>query len=279
MTGGAFGSLFAQFFHLTAAERKTLLVAGAAGRHDGDLRHAGRGRAAGRRAAALRMEAAQLHPGGGAGVVAAIAGGRCLIGPGPLFPVPARRDAARWGLLACAPSALLAGLRSGLLTAMVYGCEDAFEQAAGPLDVVAGDRRRCRRPRRLDRFRARWASATTTSPGCWPGSYDPRASLAILMVEGADLVDRARLGHLRRRAGAAADHGRRAGRARGAVLPAATPGFWALLGMAAMMGGTMRAPLTRTVFAVELTGNSLLPPLSPPRSRRSRDRAPADARS
>ena len=30
MTGGAFGSLFAQAFHLTAAERKTLLVAGAA---------------------------------------------------------------------------------------------------------------------------------------------------------------------------------------------------------------------------------------------------------
>src|SRR5712671_5482157 len=31
MTGGAFGSLFAQGFHLSAAERKTLLVAGAAG--------------------------------------------------------------------------------------------------------------------------------------------------------------------------------------------------------------------------------------------------------
>jgi hypothetical protein len=31
MTGGAFGSLFAQLFHLSAAERKTLLVAGAAG--------------------------------------------------------------------------------------------------------------------------------------------------------------------------------------------------------------------------------------------------------
>jgi H+/Cl- antiporter ClcA len=30
MTGGAFGSLFAQFFHLSPAERKTLLVAGAA---------------------------------------------------------------------------------------------------------------------------------------------------------------------------------------------------------------------------------------------------------
>src|SRR5205085_955089 len=30
MTGGAVGSLIAQFFHLTSAERKTLLVAGAA---------------------------------------------------------------------------------------------------------------------------------------------------------------------------------------------------------------------------------------------------------
>ena len=30
MTGGAIGSLFAQFFHMSAAERKTLLVAGAA---------------------------------------------------------------------------------------------------------------------------------------------------------------------------------------------------------------------------------------------------------
>jgi CBS domain-containing protein len=39
-------------------------------------------------------------------------------------------------------------------------------------------------------------------------------------------------------------------------LPAADPGFWALLAMAATMGGTMRAPLTATFFAVELTGNT-----------------------
>jgi H+/Cl- antiporter ClcA len=36
MTGGAIGSLFAQCFHLSAAERKTLLVAGGR-RHDCDL--------------------------------------------------------------------------------------------------------------------------------------------------------------------------------------------------------------------------------------------------
>ena len=45
--------------------------------------------------------------------------------------------------------------------------------------------------------------------------------------------------------------------------------LWALLGMAAMMGGTMRAPLTGTLFAVELTGDCTpccrcWPPAPPP---------------
>ncbi len=40
----------------------------------------------------------------------------------------------------------------------------------------------------------------------------------------------------------------------GLALPG-EPGFWALLGMAAMLGGTMRAPLTGALFAVELTGD------------------------
>ena len=47
-----------------------------------------------------------------------------------------------------------------------------------------------------------------------------------------------------------------------AVMPAASPGFWPLLAMTATMGGTMRAPLTATFFAVELTGAThLLLPL------------------
>jgi H+/Cl- antiporter ClcA len=33
-------------------------------------------------------------------------------------------------------------------------------------------------------------------------------------------------------------------------------GAWALIGMAAMMGGTMRSPLTAILFASELTGIS-----------------------
>jgi CBS domain-containing protein len=44
-------------------------------------------------------------------------------------------------------------------------------------------------------------------------------------------------------------------------LPNAGAGFWALLGMAAMLSGAMRAPLTGVVFALELTHDihSLLP--------------------
>ena len=57
-----------------------------------------------------------------------------------------------------------------------------------------------------------------------------------------------------------------------------SPGFWALLGMAATMGGTMRSPLTATFFAVELTGNThvLLPLIAACGDRARGDRA-ADA--
>jgi CBS domain-containing protein len=52
------------------------------------------------------------------------------------------------------------------------------------------------------------------------------------------------------------------GTALSGFLPAGGPGFWALLAMAATMGGTMRSPLTATFFAVELTGDlHLLVPL------------------
>jgi CBS domain-containing protein len=38
-------------------------------------------------------------------------------------------------------------------------------------------------------------------------------------------------------------------------MPFGDAGFWALLGMTAILGGTMRAPLTAILFAVELTGD------------------------
>ena len=45
-------------------------------------------------------------------------------------------------------------------------------------------------------------------------------------------------------------------------IPLGDSGLWALLGMAAMMGGTMRSPLTSMIFALELTQDlNLLPGL------------------
>jgi CBS domain-containing protein len=41
----------------------------------------------------------------------------------------------------------------------------------------------------------------------------------------------------------------------GVYLPFGDPGIWALIGMAAIMGGTMRSPLTAIIFALELTHN------------------------
>jgi hypothetical protein len=37
------------------------------------------------------------------------------------------------------------------------------------------------------------------------------------------------------------------------ALPSVTPGFWALIGLAAVVGGVMRSPLTGVVFPLELT--------------------------
>lgn len=39
----------------------------------------------------------------------------------------------------------------------------------------------------------------------------------------------------------------------GHILPFEGPGFWALISMGAILGGTMRSPLTGILFAVELT--------------------------
>ena len=87
MTGGAFGSLIAQFFHLTAAERKTLLVAGAAAGMSATF-------AAPVASVVLAVELLLFEwkprsviPVALASVTAAAAR-RHILGLGPLFPVP-----------------------------------------------------------------------------------------------------------------------------------------------------------------------------------------------
>src|SRR6185369_3665841 len=127
MTGGAFGSLFAQCFHLSAAERKTLLVAGAA---------AGMSAIFATPVAAVLLAVELLLfewkprsfiPVAVAALVASVLRVP-LLGEGPIFPVPAHAPLSGTGLLCAALLGLFAGLGSGLLTQLVYALEDFFQK-------------------------------------------------------------------------------------------------------------------------------------------------------
>ncbi|HYB54438.1 MAG TPA: chloride channel protein, partial [Thermoanaerobaculia bacterium] len=127
MTGGAFGSLFAQLFHLSSAERKTLLVAGAAAGMSAIF-------ASPMAAVLLSVELLLFEwkprsfiPVTAAAIVAA-ALRVPLLGAGPIFPVSPHAPVEGKGLVVALAVGLVAGLASGLLTAMVYGFEDLFQK-------------------------------------------------------------------------------------------------------------------------------------------------------
>src|SRR5437764_308051 len=125
MTGGAVGSLVAQLFNLSSAERKTLLVAGAA---------AGMTAIFATPVAAVLLAVELLlfewRPRSFIPVAVASAVAAALrvpiLGAGPIFPVAPHAALGMEGLLFAAVAGVLAGFGSGLLTALVYGCEDLF---------------------------------------------------------------------------------------------------------------------------------------------------------
>ncbi len=95
-----------------------------------------------------------------------------LFGAAPLFPFAADPMLPWWGIGLCAAMGLLAGLGSGLLTAMVYGFEDLFQRL--PLHwmwwPVLGGLARSASAELIEP--AAWASAMTISGRCcratWP---------------------------------------------------------------------------------------------------------------
>ncbi len=252
MTGGAIGSLFAQFFHMSAAERKTLLVAGAAAGMTGIF-----GTPVAAVLLAVELLLFEWRPRSFIPVAAAAITAICwrplLFGSGPLFPFAGDPSLPWWGMIACAGVGIAAGLLSGVLTTLLYGLEDCFERL--PLHWM-------------------WWPALGGIVVGLGGLIEPRA-----LGVGYDVIDDLLAGHMVARAvllilvvksviwlvalasgtsgGVLAPlliFGGALGWLVGLILPG-DPGFWALLGMAAMLGGTMRAPLTGTLFAVELTGN------------------------
>ena len=260
MTGGAFGSLIAQFFHLTAAERKTLLVAGAAAGMSATFAAPVASVVLGVELLLFEWKPRSIIPVALASATAT-AMRRYILGAGPVFAVPMHTLVVDWqGLAGCVVAGLLGGVLAALLTNAVYASEDAFyrlpihwmwwppiggliigigglffPQALGVgYDVIdqllQGDA-----PTRIV------VGVLIVKSIIWSTSLGSGTSggvLAPLLMMGAAL-------------GAAEAH----------FLPAQGAGFWPLVSLGAVLAGTMRAPLTGVVFALELTHdvNMLLP--------------------
>jgi chloride channel protein, CIC family len=259
MTGGALGSLFAQCFSLSAAERKTLLVAGSAA---GMTAIFGTPIAAVLLAVELLLfewKPRSLIPVIGACVVASVLR-PLLVGSGALFPFAGHLDLPWWGLFAFIGVGVVAGLQSGLLTGLLYKAEDLFGliplhwmwwPAIGGVVVGLGG---LLEPRALgvgyDIIGDLLSSHIAVS-----------AVVAILLVKSAIWIVALASGTSGGVLAPLLIFGGCAGWLEGQLLPG-DHGAWALIAMAAMMGGTMRSPLTAILFAVELTGDfALLGPL------------------
>jgi H+/Cl- antiporter ClcA len=125
MTGGAFGSLFAQLFHLSAAERKTLLVAGAAAGMSAIF-------ATPLAAVLLAVELLLFEwkprsfiPVALASIVAAVLRVP-LLGAGPVFAVVPHATPGAAELASAFGVGVAAGLLSAAATVTLYAVEDLF---------------------------------------------------------------------------------------------------------------------------------------------------------
>lgn len=260
MTGGAFGSMIAQFFHLTSIERRTLLVAGAAAGMSATF-------ASPLAAVLLSVELLlfewkprSLIPVAIASVAAA-ATRRYIIGMGPLFPTPPHAVfIGPQGLAGCVLVGLMAGALSAVLTLAVYAAEDAFQKlpihwmwwpVIGGFVVGLGG---------------------LIFPQALGVGYDMIGSLlqgdVVLKTIAGILLVKSLIWAVSLGSGTSGGvlapllmMGGALGGLMSGFLPNEGLGFWPLVAMGAILGGTMRSPFTGVVFAVELTHdvNVILP--------------------
>ncbi|SPB13324.1 chloride channel protein [Caballeronia novacaledonica] len=261
MTGGALGSLIAQCIDVTAAERKTLLVAGAA---------AGMTAVFGTPVAAVLLAVELLlfewRPRSflPVALACAVAGfaRAAVFGTGALFPLDTQAPQ-MISLLSCLAAGLLSGALASGLSAALYKLEDLFHKlpihwmwwpAIGAVFVGIGG---YVEPRALgvgydvigDLLHQHIAiqvalSILAVKAVIWVVALASGTSggvLAPLLMLGAGL-----------------------GTVLGAILPGHDAALWPLVCMAATLGATLGAPLTAIVFAFGLThdANALLPLLA-----------------
>lgn len=259
MTGGAIGSLFAQCFHLSAAERKTLLVTGAA---------AGMTAIFGTPIAAILLAIEVLlfewKPRSFVpvvvGAIVAMVWRPLLIGEGPMFPFSAPAMTGWQPTLTAVGVGLLVGLEATLLSALLYRIEDLFHRlpihwmwwpAVGGVFVGLGG---------LIDVHVLGAGYQSIQ-ALLDHSLATRAVLALLFIKAFVWLIALGSGTSGGVLAPLLILGGALGALMGLYLPGGS-GFWALIGMAGILSGAMRAPLTGALFAVELTGYFAALPLT-----------------
>jgi H+/Cl- antiporter ClcA/CBS domain-containing protein len=252
MTGGAIGSLFAQRFRLSAAERKTLLVAGAAAGMTGIF---------GTPMAAIMLAVEVLlfewKPRSFVPVVAAVlvslAWRPLLVGSGPLFPFAAPTPPAMSTVALAAGVGVSAGLVAALLSALLYRIEDGFHgstihwmwwPALGAVVVGIGG---LIEPRVL-------GAGYGSIQALLDGSLAVKVVVLLLVVKAIVWLVALGSGTSGGILAPLLIIGGAAGYLIGLWLPGA-PGFWAMIAMAGILSGAMRAPMTAALFAAELTNH------------------------
>jgi len=260
MTGGAFGSMFAQFFHLTSAERKTLLVAGAAAGMSATF-------AAPLSAVLLAVELLLFEWKPRSAIPVALASAtagvarRYILGLGPLFPVaPHPVFIGPIGIAGCVLVGIAAGALSALLTIGVYAAEDLFHKlpihwmwwpAIGGVFVGIGGLI----------FPQALGVGYDTIGRLLRGNVAFEFLLGVLLVKSLIWIISLGSGTSGGVLAPLLMMGAALGGIAGMFLPHFGQGFWPLVSMGAILGGTMRSPFTGIVFAIELTHdfNMLLP--------------------
>jgi len=251
MTGGAFGSIIAQAFHMTAVERKTLLVAGAAGGMSATFSTPVAAVLLAVELLLFELKPRSLIPVALAGAVAGLLR-PYLVGGGPIFPVSPHTQLPVEALLSAVAAGLLAGLLSMFLTRAVYAAEDLFQKvpthwmwwpAMGGLAVGLGG---YFQPHAL-------GVGYDNIEHMLQGDYVPQILIGLVVVKA--LIWATALGS-GTSGGVLAPLliiGGGLGALESTFLPGGDKALWPLVSMAAVLGGTMRSPLTGIVFALELT--------------------------
>jgi H+/Cl- antiporter ClcA len=128
VTGGAIGSMIAQFFHLSSTERRILLVAGAAGGMSATFSSPIAAILLAVELLLFEWKPRSLVP-VAVSSVTAYAVRYYILGAGPLFPTPVHPGfIGPVGLLSCVLVGILAAALSIVLTLAVYASEDGFRK-------------------------------------------------------------------------------------------------------------------------------------------------------